>query len=100
MKRIRIRVVIALLVLLTSFSSSVSAQIDLGKREAQTRMNSNQTLDVKEQSIVIISALTAQGDLENLRKALNGGLDSGLTVNEIKEGLVQVKVTAARQKKQ
>ena len=53
-------------------------------------MNNKQTLNAKEQSIVTISALTAKGDLENLRKALNGGLDSGLTVNEIKEVLAQM----------
>jgi alkylhydroperoxidase/carboxymuconolactone decarboxylase family protein YurZ len=56
----------------------------------QTSMNNNQNFNAKEQSIVTISALTAKGDLENLRKALNDGLDSGLTVNEIKEVLVQM----------
>jgi len=56
----------------------------------QTNMNKNQTLNAKEQSIATISALTAKGDLQNLRKALNDGLDSGLTVNEIKEVLVQM----------
>jgi alkylhydroperoxidase/carboxymuconolactone decarboxylase family protein YurZ len=58
--------------------------------EAQTKMNNNQTLNAKEQSVVTISALTATGDLEDLRKALNAGLDAGLTVNEIKEVLVQM----------
>ena len=53
-------------------------------------MNNNQNLNTKEQSIVTISALTAKGDLENLRMALNKGLDAGLTVNEIKEVLVQM----------
>jgi alkylhydroperoxidase/carboxymuconolactone decarboxylase family protein YurZ len=53
-------------------------------------MNKDQSLNAKQQSIVTISAFTAKGDLENLRKALNGGLDSGLTVNEIKEVLVQL----------
>ncbi len=53
-------------------------------------MNNNQALNAREQSIVTISALTATGDLENLRNALNAGLDSGLTVNEIKDVLVQL----------
>lgn len=53
-------------------------------------MNNNQTLNAKEQSIVTISAFTAQGDLEQLRKALNKGLDAGLTVNESKEALAQL----------
>lgn len=45
-------------------------------------------LNQKQQEIVRISAFTASGDLENLRGALNDGLDAGLTVNEIKEILV------------
>ncbi len=56
----------------------------------QTSMNINQPLNAKEQSVVTISAFTATGDLEPLRKALNKGLDAGLTVNEIKEVLVQM----------
>lgn len=81
MKRIRIQVVIAFIFLLIISSNEMNGQ---------TSMNNNQNLNAKEQSIVTISALTAKGDLENLRKALNDGLDSGLTVNEIKEVLVQM----------
>lgn len=47
-------------------------------------------LNKKQQSIIMISAFTAQGDLENLKVALNKGLDSGLTINQIKEVLVQM----------
>jgi 4-carboxymuconolactone decarboxylase len=57
---------------------------------AQKAMNTNQPLDVKQQSIVTISAFTAKGDLVQLQKALREGLDAGLTVNEIKEVLVQL----------
>lgn len=64
--------------------------ISSNEMNGQTTMNNNQTLNAKEQSIVTISAFTAKGDLENLQKALNRGLDSGLTVNEIKEVLVQM----------
>jgi len=81
MKRIRIQVLIAFIFLLIISSDEI---------KGQTNLNNNQTLNAKEQSIVTISALTAKGDLENLRKALNDGLDSGLTVNEIKEVLVQM----------
>jgi 4-carboxymuconolactone decarboxylase len=80
-KRIGIRVLMTFIVSLMSFSSNMNAQ---------TSMNKNQNLNAKEQSIATISALTAKGDLENLRKALNDGLDSGLTVNEIKEVLAQM----------
>ncbi|WP_209023108.1 carboxymuconolactone decarboxylase family protein [Sphingobacterium sp. CZ-2] len=48
------------------------------------------TLDARHQSIVAVSALTATGDLENLKIQLNNGLDAGLTINEIKEALVQL----------
>jgi 4-carboxymuconolactone decarboxylase len=48
------------------------------------------TLSPKEQSIVAISALTAKGDLEKLKTALNTGLEAGLTVNEIKEAIVHL----------
>jgi alkylhydroperoxidase/carboxymuconolactone decarboxylase family protein YurZ/quinol monooxygenase YgiN len=49
-----------------------------------------QNLNAKEQSLVKISSLTAVGNLENLKVQLNAGLDSGLTINEIKEALVQL----------
>lgn len=47
-------------------------------------------LTAKEQSMVSISALAGKGDLQNLEKALEKGLENGLTVNEIKELLAQV----------
>jgi len=56
--------------------------------EAQTV--NTQALSPKQQSIVTISAFTANGDLEKLKTALNEGLNAGLTVNEIKEILVQL----------
>ncbi len=80
-RRGRIQVVIAFIFLLIISSSEI---------KGQTNMNKNQPLNAKEQSIVTIAALTATGDLENLRRALNGGLDAGLTVNEIKEVLAQM----------
>ena len=57
---------------------------------AQQPMNINQLLDKKQQSIVAISVFTAKGDLLHLQKALNNGLNGGLTINEIKEVLVQL----------
>lgn len=47
-------------------------------------------LNAKQQSIVTIAAFTANGNLAELTKALHEGLDAGLTVNEIKEVLVQL----------
>lgn len=56
-------------------------------------MNAQHTkghLNTKEQSIVTIAAFTANGDQTQLKEALNIGLDTGLTINEIKEVLVQL----------
>lgn len=57
---------------------------------SQAQSISAQALSAKQQSIVTIAAFTAKGDLEKLKTALNDGLDNGLTVNEIKEVLVQM----------
>jgi 4-carboxymuconolactone decarboxylase len=45
-------------------------------------------LNQKQQSIIAISAETASGNLKLLTGSLNRGLDNGLTINQIKEGLV------------
>src|SRR5215218_9939576 len=57
---------------------------------AQNNITANEPLNAQQQSIVSIAALTAVGDVEHLKTALNTGLDEGLTVNEIKEVLVQL----------
>lgn len=50
----------------------------------------NDALNTKQQSLVAISALSGAGDLGKLKTSLGQGLDAGLTVNEIKEILIQV----------
>lgn len=50
----------------------------------------SQSLNTQQQSIVNIAALTAVGNLPSLKIQLNAGLDAGLTINEIKEVLVQM----------
>src|SRR5688500_2234203 len=57
---------------------------------AQQAKKTNQQLDKKQQNIVAIAAFTAKGDMMQLRNALNTGLDAALTINEIKEILVQL----------
>src|SRR5207244_13094512 len=47
-------------------------------------------LSANQHSSIPIAAWTANGDLDKLRPALHAGLDAGLTVNEIKEILVQM----------
>lgn len=73
-----------ILTLLVSF-------IPLAANTQETNMNNESTsLNPAERQMVLISAATARGDMETLRKALSEGLDAGLTVNEIKEVLVQL----------
>lgn len=55
--------------------------------EAQTMQNH---LYVRQRAIIPIAAFTASRGLAQLKTALNEGLDAGLTVNEIKEILVQL----------
>lgn len=49
-----------------------------------------EALTARQRAIVPIAALTAIGDIDRLKPALEAGLDAGLTVNEIKEVLVQM----------
>lgn len=49
-----------------------------------------QGLNAKQQSIIPIAAFTANGDTVKLKQALVQGLEKGMTVNEIKEVLVQM----------
>ncbi|MZI93006.1 4-carboxymuconolactone decarboxylase [Vibrio sp. CAIM 722] len=56
----------------------------------ETYAMSESSLDRRQIAIIPIAAQTASGDIENLKISLNQGLDTGLTVNEIKEILVQM----------
>jgi alkylhydroperoxidase/carboxymuconolactone decarboxylase family protein YurZ len=57
---------------------------------AQQRASDNKSLNEKEKSIIAISSLAAKGDLAKLKTGLQKGIESGLTVNEIKEVLVHL----------
>lgn len=52
------------------------------------RAQQTDTLNIRQQNIVLIAATTARGDLQHLKTSLARGLDDGMTVNEIKEVLV------------
>ena len=75
---------IKLVILLITFFVAVQNTV--------ARSGSDSTLNVKERSIISIASLTAKGDLQQLKKEIDIALQSGLTVNEIKE--VQVHVYA------
>ena len=61
-----------------------------GNGYAHSNDKSDRSLTAKQQGIIPIAALTAKGELEQLKPALNAGLDAGLTVNEIKEIMVHL----------
>jgi len=67
--------------LITSFSGSM---------HAQGNVESDNALSAKQKHIVPIAAYTAKGDLQQLKPALNEGLDAGLTINQIKEAIVHL----------
>lgn len=75
--------------LLTLLAAGMLLTMSLATIAGAQTMNA-QTLNEKQKSLVAISAFTANGDLEKLRPALHQGLDAGLTVNEIKEVLIQL----------
>jgi 4-carboxymuconolactone decarboxylase len=75
-----------LAVLLVATFISVVSMLTIS--EAQTMKSED--LNAKQEKIVAIAAFTANGDLQKLKTALNEGLDAGLTINEIKEILVQL----------
>lgn len=54
------------------------------------KAQSMENLNPKERYITTIAANAAMGDLETLEIQFNEGLDAGLTINEIKEVLVQL----------
>jgi alkylhydroperoxidase/carboxymuconolactone decarboxylase family protein YurZ len=53
-------------------------------------MKETSALSESQQALIPIAAFTASGELERLKPALIQGLEAGLTVNEIKESLVQL----------
>lgn len=78
---------LAILFLTIALFGSVNARQNKNMKDNKIE---NQPLTEKQKSLAAIAALTAKGDLEKLRIALTEGLDAKLTVNEIKEVLVQM----------
>ncbi|MGE3551101.1 MAG: carboxymuconolactone decarboxylase family protein [Geobacter sp.] len=92
MKLITLLVSLSLFVAAVSAASKALAAEENNQSQTTTRSgyHKNQALSSKQRGIISIAAFTAKGDLEKLKISLNDGLDAGLTVNEIKEILVQL----------
>lgn len=71
----------ALLIVVAGTAAPIAAQ----QKDAMEK-----TLSSKQQSLIVIAAVTARAELPELKTKLNSGLDSGLTVNEIKEAMVHL----------
>lgn len=78
MNRIKVIVMVAFAAMLSISNHQLKAQ------------NMENSLNPKQEKIVTIAANTAIGNMDALKKELNAGLDAGLTVNQIKEVLVQM----------
>lgn len=63
--------------------------INFSTMKAQNK-DSFKVLNSHQKTLSAISVLTATGNTEQLKVLLNEGLDAGLTINEIKEALVQL----------
>ena len=77
-------------IILKTFTLVLITILNITTMNAQNKEPENQTLSTQEKSIVSIASLTAVGDISQLKIQLNAGLDAGLTINEIKEVLVQM----------
>ncbi len=73
---------------------SVQAQVmqaGQGKKlTAKTTSRMEKALNEKQQCMAAIACLEAKGDIANLEKAISDGLDSKLTISQIKEALAQL----------
>ncbi len=74
----------SLFIMVSLLVSTLAAGSEVSSMEKQEVLNS------REKSIIEIAAYTAGGEIDRLKPALNEGMDNGLTVNEIKEILVQM----------
>ena len=85
-KRLGTTLLAAMATIALGMGSPIATAADPGS----TTVSSEPALSAKQQNIVRIAATTALGDMPRLAAALNEGLDSGLTVSEVKEILVQL----------
>jgi 4-carboxymuconolactone decarboxylase len=84
---------LALSMSLVNAPSQASTDVQEIQRIAQVQNLATgqfESLTARQQAIVPVAAFAAAGDMAKLNKALNEGLDAGLTVSDAKEVLVQL----------
>jgi 4-carboxymuconolactone decarboxylase len=64
--------------------------ISITTMNAQATTAAGQPLNAHQRSMARIAALTTIGNIDQLRPELAKGLEAGMTVNEVKEALVQL----------
>lgn len=75
---------------LTGFRKFYSLlMLTLASWSATTNASAADALSPKDRALIPVAAFTASGDIEQLKVSLNEALNTGLTVNELKEVLVQ-----------
>jgi len=72
------------------FLAALVLALTIAATTEASSMKTTTPLDARQQAIVTIAAFTTSGELKRLRPALIEGLEAGLTVNEVKEVLVQM----------
>ncbi|UHJ63383.1 carboxymuconolactone decarboxylase family protein [Vibrio furnissii] len=76
---------------LTGFRKFCSLlMLTLASWSATTNASAADALTPKDRALIPVAAFTASGDIEQLKVSLNEALNTGLTVNELKEVLVQL----------
>ncbi|MEF3107643.1 carboxymuconolactone decarboxylase family protein [Raoultella sp. WB_B2P2-3] len=86
-----IKKITAVALLVFSFNlASYAAPMNGGSSEMGHQQTVSDTLSASQQAIPLIASSMAMSNMEKLNKALNQGLDAGLTINDAKEILVQL----------
>ncbi len=90
----RLRIVVPSLLLTILPALTLAQTGNLRESPAMTIESStsqhNEALDLRQQAIAPIGALSAAGDMARLGTALNQGLDAGMTVSDAREILLQL----------
>lgn len=80
----------AVLLTLSLGLTANAATVNKGASEMNHQQTVSDTLSARQQAIPLIAATMANSQMDKLNAALNLGLDSGLTINQTKEILVQL----------